>query len=287
MRTLFKTICLFIVIGSLTSCDENVNSVIFDGNENANRTFLSFPSNTVNLPVIIDNTGSVEITLNSSTRSDVDRSFNISMIAEQTTANPLTYSLPSTVTIPAGSYQGVITVNGVDGGLVDTTAKQLVFSLADLPDNVDFDSNQVIVNIFEVCPVLAEFTGNYMMQQITAINPDDGVQMFNNQVITLVSEGETARSFQAIYLEALGIGNGPTTITFSLVCNQVIIDSNIQTTLLCVGGSPSIDFGPATTPSTYDANDDSVFDVTITEYFEEDGGCGANPYETTFRLTKL
>jgi hypothetical protein len=63
------------------------------------------------------------------------------------------------------------------------------------------------------------------------------------------------------------------------------VNSGIGTSLLCVQGSPVITLGPALIPSVYDDQDDSVVELTLTEY-ETDGGCNASPYQVTFRLTK-
>ena len=285
MKNTYKILLTLVLIAGIYACDETINPTIYDGDASTNRTFLSFPSSVYNLPVAIDAQGSVTITLNASTKSSSVRTFNINLISEETTANPLTYTLPSTITIPANSYQGTLTIVGMDNNLVEPAAKQIVFNLAGLTDNDDIDEDKITVNVFEVCPIIAPFTGTYFMEQITPINPDDGIQMLEDQIVEVISTGDTSRSFSAVYLEAFGIGNGPTTFRFSLVCNEVIVDL-VASTLLCVQGAPSINFGPANVPSTYVADDDSVFEVTISEYYTEDGGCGANPYDTTFRFTK-
>lgn len=295
MKNIYKLIFSLVLITGFYSCDETVEPTIYNGDESTNRTFLSFPATIVNLPVAIDATGSVTLTLNSSTKSSTDRTFNINLVNEAdieegddspfTTANPLTFSLPSTVTIPADSYQASITIMGMDNNLVEPASKQIVFKLEGLSANDDMDTNQVIVNIFEVCPIVADFSGSYLMEQVTPVNPCDGILMLENQIVDIVVTGETSRSFNAIYLEAFGIGNAPTTYSFSLVCNEVIVEI-VESTLLCVQGEPLINFGPAINPSTYVATEDSVFEVTISEYYTQDGACGCTPYDTTFRFTK-
>lgn len=279
---LFAT--LFII--AFISCDETIEPTIYQGDPTSDRTFLSFPSSIVNLPVTIDATGTVELKLNSSTISANERTFNVSVVDSLTNADPLTYTIPATVTIPANSYSGTLTIVGTDNNLVEPAAKQLTFSLANLPDDVDMDNNTITINIFEVCPIPnGAFTGNYLMQQISPINPCDGVQMFENQIVTISSTGDTSRTFGAIYLEAFSASFPILDINFNLVCNSVIVDVS-SSGLACAGATSTINVGPAASPSTYDASDDSVFEVTISEYYTQDGNCGCNPYDTTFRFTK-
>ncbi|GAA4268090.1 hypothetical protein [Hyunsoonleella aestuarii] len=296
MKNIYKLIFSLVLITGFYSCDETVEPTIYNGDESTNRTFLSFPATIVNLPVAIDATGSVTLTLNSSTKSSTDRTFNINLVNEAdieegddspfTTANPLTFSLPSTLTIPADSYQASITIMGMDNNLVEPASKQIVFKLEGLSANDDMDTNQVIVNIFEVCPIVADFSGSYLMEQVTPINPCDGVQFFENQIVEIASTGDTSRSFSAIYLEGISASFPLLRIDFSLVCNEVIVNVT-DTGLGCSGGTtPPINVGPAATPSTYIATEDSVFEVTINEYFSEDAECGCTPYDTTFRFTK-
>lgn len=296
MKYIYKILFSLVFLASVFSCDETIPEVIFDGDASTNRTFLSFPASVFNLPVAIDATGSVEVTLNSSTKSNVDRTFTINQIDEAdvedpesdpfTTANPLTYTLPSSVTIPADSYQATITIDGVDNNLVETAAKQIVFELEGLSESVDMDNNLIFVNIFEVCPIEEGlFTGNYLIEQITPINPCDGVPLFENQVVELSSTGATSRTFSAIYLEGISATFPSLNIEFSLVCNSVIVDESVSG-LACAGAESNINVGPAITPGTYVATDDSVFEVTINEYYTQDGNCGCTPYDTTFRFTK-
>lgn len=285
MKNIFKLFLITIILGNFVSCDETVDPLIYNGVETENRTFISFERSVYNLPVPINDTGSIQIILNASTMSPSERTFSLQLDTEKTTAESATFSLPSTVTIPANEYQGTITIMGMDNDLVEPTPERIVFNLTGLSDTQDTDFTEVTVNIFEVCPLAAPFTGTYFLEQITAINPDDGVNVFEDQILEVVSEGDNTRSFSAVYLEGLGIGQPPSIVVFNLVCNDVIVNPGIGTGLLCVQGSPVITLGPGTTPATYDPEDDSVFEINMTEYVT-DGGCGAAPYQVTFRLTK-
>ncbi|HEY0046550.1 MAG TPA: hypothetical protein VGB44_07565 [Flavobacterium sp.] len=281
----YLSILLFVV--AFSACDE-VERTIYNGGE-GDRTFLAFSSNVYDLPVTIDQTGSVDVTLSSSTVSSVDRTYAISVVADESTANPAVYNLPSTVTIPAGEHLGVFTITAQDNNMVETTAQNLVIQFTPLNESEDSDSTQATVSIFQVCPLNeGTFLGSYLMEQISAINPDDGgVPVFEPQVVTITQanpEVPTSRQFSAIYLEGLGIGQPAATVRFNLACLDVIASADIDTFLTCDQVS-NITLGPGTTPGSYDTEDDTEFTLTVTEY-ASDGGCGAAPYQVTFKFTK-
>ena len=266
-------ICLLIV-----SC-EDTQSVIYDGEQ----TLISFGSVTSTLAVTIDDTGSVDIQVVASTLSPQDRTFNVTLNTTKTNTDLQNFSLPSTVTIPANEYFGILTVTGIDFDL-ETATELIVIGLEGSGGTTAVTKVEHTISIKQVCPIIADFSGAYFMTQITDINPDDGVPVFSDQVVTIIVVEATTRKFSAVYLEDLGIGQPASTIPFTLLCNDVVVGSNIGTGLAC-GGTPPITLGPATVPSNYDASDDSVFELTLTEYVT-DGGCGANPYQVTFRFTK-
>ncbi len=81
MKKIYKLILAVVIIAGMHSCDETISEAIYDG-DSATRTFLSFPALVFNLPVTIDNTGTLNITLNSSTTSSVERTFNLNLVNE-------------------------------------------------------------------------------------------------------------------------------------------------------------------------------------------------------------
>ena len=130
------------------------------------------------------------------------------------------------------------------------------------------------------------FVGDYDLVQVTPIHSINGVQSFEDQVIKLKHDtGDNKRKFSAIYLEALGIAQPPTEISFTLDCNNVVVDTDLETGLTCTSSS-SITLGPADTTGTFNSNDDSSFSLILEEYVD-DGGCGVTtPIITEFMLTK-
>jgi hypothetical protein len=274
MKTAFRLLLLSIFF---VSCGE-ADTAVYNG-ESSNQTLLSFSDAFYTLPIEVDAEGSVDIILNSSTKSDSDRTFPVTIIAEESNADPRTYNLPSSITIPAGEFQGVLTITGQDVDLVQGESKDLVIKV-DAPADAIFKKNTATIRVTQVCPVSNDkFVGRYLIQETTPFV--DGPTLNHNKIVTLERDGNTmgARRFRT----ATYINYCPTAeiwFKFSLVCNQVIVPASQNSPCSCAGG---LTFGPAVTPATYDADDDSVFYVTFTN--DEAMDCGTTA-QTTYKFTK-
>lgn len=277
MKNIFKTLLVVLVLFTISSCDEN-EQPYYDGTGSDAKTFIAFTKSTYNLPVVIDDAGSVTLTIIASTLSDSDRTYNLVLDAENTTADASTYALPSTVTIPANSYEGTMTVNGMDNNLVEPQAKQIVFSLSGFSDNESTDVEDITVNVFEICPVPEDYlVGNYIL--------DDSNGNFGTGVPVTVSIGNdpTVRQFVATFLPGSGVDQD-VNVTINLVCNTFVLDAvNINVT--CQQGGPGfiIDTAGANN-SSYSLADDLLVTVNYTE--DPLQSCGA-PSIQYFTLTKL
>lgn len=286
-----KNFIKLLILGTgviFTSCSD-VEPAIFNGQE-GNDTFISFSRTLYSLPVQRDETGSVTVTLNASTLSSSDRVFNIELIpnSSSSAANPATYTMPTTITIPAGSYQGSVVVNGVDGGLVDEQIKRFSFKIVDADlEGYEFDNNLASVEIYEVCELLADFTGDYVMVQETPyFGPADAPALGDDIVVTLsVGENEFERKFSVdeIY-PGQGFGIPGVEVFMVFQCEGVNLKEQIDALIGCEG-EPSIKFDPTDNPSSYEADDDSYFELTFTE--NSGGSCGTSAIETTLSFTKV
>lgn len=276
LKTLFALSLLFTV-----ACDD-VEPVMYNPNEG--QTFLSFSSTYYTLPVTINSTGTLDVVLNSSTLSSVDRVYNVEIIADETNANPLTYSLPATVTIPANEHQGILTITGEDNGLVDGNAKQLVIRLSNVTDEA-MDSNHVIIDIVEVCPLNAAFTGNYSVTQISALYPINGGQaMLGNNVVYSIGMGssEYERVFRATPYPGISGAFPEVVVRFTLKCGSTVLANTVDTGNGC--SDPNIEWRVATVQSTYNNDNDNTFQLTVTE--DAASSC-TTPRQTTIRFTKV
>lgn len=281
MKIFFKVLLLALIV---TSC-EDVEPTIFNGNDTSNGTFLSFSRTRTSLPIERDATGTLDITLNVSTLSNAPRTYNVEVVTEAAVpADPATYTVPESVTIPAGSYQGTLTITGVDNGLVDATRKTFFIKLTDASiTNESMDANLVEILVYEVCALQAPFTGLYDMEQTTpGFDPAGGIASFEEgEVMLSIGDSPYDRVFNGNPYPGF---SSPTEVILSFACDYVNLGAPIDTGIGCTG-EPSIIFEPTTSPSMYDTTDDSVFEVTFTE--NAGGGCGVAPAQTTLRFTKV
>src|SRR5690554_2495686 len=275
MKKILNILPLFLLL-SFISCGEHENDV-YSGNINGS-TFLSFDKSLYDLGIAIDGEGLVNIPLKSSTTSSSDRIYSLELITDDSSADPLTYNLPTSVTIPANEYVGNIVITGQDLGLVEVTPKNIVFKVVGLSETEFMDNSQITVRVYEFCPIPEEaFTGDYLLEEITPFV--DGPTLDHGQVITIVATSSTGRSFATRNYPNYC---SPTMIfTFNLVCNEVIVDPNQSSTCACT--SSGLFFGPTQTPSSYNVDDDSVFHITFTNDVTSD--CGTT-VQTTYKLTK-
>ena len=134
-----------------------------------------------------------------------------------------------------------------------------------------------------ICPIAADqFVGEYVL--VSPTSPIGGVPVWNEQVVTLsVGATSTTRTFSAVYLEALAIGNGANSFSFDLVCGTVTVPSGQGSGLGCSG---TIFFGPAADgqKGSYVSGDDSAITIVFAE--DESNGCGG-PVIQTATLTKV
>tara|TARA_R110002167_G_scaffold23464_9_gene83281 strand:- start:1879 stop:2826 length:948 start_codon:yes stop_codon:yes gene_type:complete len=128
------------------------------------------------------------------------------------------------------------------------------------------------------CPVEAtQFVGDYLIEQTTPYV--DGPSLSDGTVVSLVV-GSTSveRIFQtanyALYCSTLA----PFTINF--ICGEIAVP-NQNSNCVCADGGDW--FTDPIVRSTYDPNDDSVFEVTFTDDTQSD--CGS-PVQTTYKFTK-
>lgn len=268
---LLSTILLF-------NCKKQEN-LVFD-NVNG-QTLISFGQSTSNLRVVINDVGSVDIPINVSTVSNTDRTARVSVVSS--TAPAGTFSVPATVVIPAGSYNGTLTVSGTDTTELTTEQKniQIKFDSFD-GSNVHLDSNHTI-NIFQVCPVQSNlFVGRY---SITVNSPGvfrAGTYGATGTVVELsVGATSTQRVFRANYFNDTRFNRQ---FILNFVCNTIEIpyqDHNVG----CGGNSVNLSTGPATNKGIYSTTDDSSFTVILTDNVDSD--CGGSPVEARYTFTKL
>ncbi|MEM9983665.1 MAG: hypothetical protein AAF804_01090 [Bacteroidota bacterium] len=140
------------------------------------------------------------------------------------------------------------------------------------------------------CPLPDDrFVGDYQMTYVDGAEPDGAFgPVFGEDppvvTLSLVDGSTTQRSFAAVYLPGLNLGNGPADITINLLCDIVLSESDMGLGLGCGG---TIAMGPGEETTEFDFNDDAELTINLIEA-TNNGGCGSlNPEPFTIKLTKL
>ncbi len=273
------TILLF-----FSSCDDEVDRVIYDGLAASDRTLITFPQSSVMLPVPETESRSIDVAINASTISSSDRTYNIVLNADETTVNVDAYTLPTSVTIPADSYEGILTVSGTDvSGLLSSDIEKIVFSIGGLSDTTDIDNDTIEILIFSYCEVPSTFmVGDYVLE-------DGGGWFGSSELVTLsvdFSDGiGISRDFEATLYPTYSFA-ATVNIKVTLVCGKFLTNQfKHPTTLISCDGETQIVFASAegNDRSNYSLADDSF--LAINYVSDVDGSCGG-PFLDTLYLTK-
>ncbi|MDH7911761.1 hypothetical protein [Winogradskyella sp. SYSU M77433] len=256
--------------------NDDVSDTTFD-NVNG-QTLVSFQGATSDLAVTIDDVGTVEVVIESSTVSSSDRTITVTLDEENSTANAENYTIVNpVVTIPANEYFGILTINGVDTS-VETTPETIVLNMDDSSTDLVYGTTTHTVNIFQVCPIPDDyFVGSYLIEQTSA--QVDGYTLSHGTIVEVSASGPTQRTFLTENYPSYCSGTFRN-FYINLVCNEFVVPLNGTS---CACSSFDDWFGPATVNEMYDTSDDTVLNVTFTD--DVQGDC-SSPSQTTYQFTK-
>lgn len=222
MKKLLTILGVMLSVILITNCEENDESAkIVDVN------YIGFEAR----PLIgVDPAATVteEIKVSTSTTTSADRTFNISVNADATTADASAYSAPSSVTIPANSNLGTFSL-GIVGPNIDPSGEDLLV--------LDFASQEGLqigasmrINLKQVCPNpeltlditfdgwpeeiywrIVNSSGDTVFESATpaGFGAYDGLEGGISRVMCLASGTYTFSMF-----DGYGDGAGPYTLTF-------------------------------------------------------------------------
>lgn len=273
-----KIIIVFILALFLNSCSKN-ESALYDPN---GQGLVYFASTTSRLDIILDGEGQVQIPINVSSLSSVDRTVNLEIL-DSSTADSQNYSMPASVVIPANEYSGVLVINGVDV-TAETTTEIIVLKITSVAGGGNLVISPVTheVSVSQSCPVdPTKFIGNYLIEETTPFV--DGPTLSHGTVIELKHLNANAPTTERKF-STKNYGNYCSPFRdffFDLSCGEVIVRANQPSTCTCTAAG--LFFGPAIVPSTFDADDDSVFYMTFTN--DVTGDCSP-AVQTTYKFTK-
>lgn len=282
-KFLVKFSIVAVLFATLTSCDED--KVIFDSQNGPSLAGLSVTS--LDLPVSAVGVSFATVVVDVSTVSNVDRAIVFS-VDESSTAEANQYSIdPSSLIIPAGSYNGLVKIIG-DFDNVPESGSVLNLTLVSVDGAVVASGDsQIKISIARSCPVAATFAvGSYVVTQLTPGLPAAGEAaafLEGGTVQVSVGANEFQRKFTAKAYPSAGLGNPATPFVFQLTCGSVNVSGSYATGIGCEAGNPIV-FTAGTVASTYNTEDDSVIEITFTE--DTNASCDPSQ-QTTIKLTKV
>jgi hypothetical protein len=281
MRNLKYYLKIFFALTLLfMSCEEQEN-LVYD--RLGGQELLGFASSSYTLPIVIDSEGSVDITIDVSNVSTSDRTFTISVVEDETTVAPEVYSLPSSVVLPAGEHNATFTITGEDID-VETTPETLTIELTGSEGGA-ISVGKASVSVFQVCPIEdGFFTGDYRITTLAGSGVFGCPVFPENGIVTLNATSDLSRSFTAAYILDCNFGNFPTDFTFTLVCNEIVVDY-VDTGVGCSGNTVNLSVGPSEFVGTYNPLDDSSFTLILTDNVDSD--CGGGPVNAAYTFTKI
>ena len=128
----------------------------------AGTDFIDYVSFEVNTPTIIVEQGGTtnfDVHVYTTQISGSDKTFDVEVISSATTANPETYSVPATVTVPAKSNEGALTITVKDDNLGQDPVK---LGLRILGADGLYTGNNANLTILKHCALnINDFVGAY------------------------------------------------------------------------------------------------------------------------------
>ena len=112
--------------------------------------YVSFESTSYNFGVELAGSTTNEIKIYATQTTGSDRTFNVSVDTDMSTADPASYEVQSSVTIPANTNVGVFTVKISDLNISEN-GETLVLKIDDQEDL--FTGEKIVLNVKQVCPL--------------------------------------------------------------------------------------------------------------------------------------
>lgn len=279
MKNTFILLTAVVLSTFMFSCDEDDNRHVFT---ETTTTYFEEVLYTINALENVNTT--TDIMIVSTNVSSVDRQYSLEVDPSSTASMGIDFILSSsTVTIPANTYFGVVTVTSI---LTENTINGVtaIFNLSGSSEVSVFDNVATVDINHKTCDIFPEimFSGDYLLEQVGGDNGFGNAFLETGNVVTLINDGGNVRSFQSIYL--VDVGQPAMTFSFSLDCSQVIPLMDQSAEVSC---GELITLSPSeATVQSYTPFDDSEIIVTFIETISEDCPL-ANTSETTIKLTKI
>ncbi|MDE1206075.1 hypothetical protein CSC81_08210 [Tenacibaculum discolor] len=141
MKKILKYLTVLFIALSFTNCE--------DSNEPININYVGFEAINAkySFGVEIDSETTKSINIHSTKSSSSDRTFNITVL-ESSTADPNSYSIPNSITIPSGEKSGSMNVTIKDLNISPTGEK--IFVRLDATEGT-YVGETMEINVYQVC----------------------------------------------------------------------------------------------------------------------------------------
>ncbi|MDG1804103.1 hypothetical protein [Flavicella sp.] len=156
MKYVYKIILVLFGFITVISCEDNPEL-------NSNFNYLTF-GDTPDITVNQNSTYEQAVLFYSSQNSGSERIINLTIDADNTSADENTYSFPNSVSIPANSNIGefIITITDVNIG---DSGESLTIAFNNTEDGI-FTGDNLNLNIFRFCPLdINNFIGDYTITE--------------------------------------------------------------------------------------------------------------------------
>lgn len=142
MKKITNILLLFLAVVAFNSCSEDT-----EGTEDLN--YVTFESSSIDLGVDIGGTASHEVKVYTTQVMGSDRTFNVVVNEGASSADPQAYDIPSSVTVPANTNEGTLTV-GLSDVNIGSEGKSVVVDIAN--EEGLYTGNEATINISQICP---------------------------------------------------------------------------------------------------------------------------------------
>ena len=155
MKKIFSIAMLFLMLFTFNNCSDEIAGT-------KDLSYVSLGDNPISITVNKGSTADKDISIYTTQKTSSDRTFSI-FVDAATTADPATYDVPASVTVPANSNSGTFTVHIVDENLSSAGA-DLVIGIEASPGV--FIGNKMTISILKYCAFnINDFIGDYMITE--------------------------------------------------------------------------------------------------------------------------
>jgi hypothetical protein len=154
-RIAFLTLLILSVFG-FNSCKDQIAGTEFIN-------YASFEKKTATVVLEKNGTEDLVVKVYTTKITDADRTINIVILIDDSSADPAAYNVPSSVTIPANSNEGEFTISLSDVN-ISADGETVVVKL--VGDNNLFTGDKFTVNLLVYCPLnIDDFLGDYIITE--------------------------------------------------------------------------------------------------------------------------